>query len=388
MERPPAWPLESNRAFNGLLEGVYARMNDMNAAINDANRDRAASASQTTSRYARQIRYAPIGASGQHSINESRVAIVGMGALGCVIASHLVRSGVGHVRIIDRDIVEWSNLQRQMLYTERDVQQLLPKVEAAAVHLREINSSIVIEPIVADVTPLNAEQLLSNMQLIIDGTDNFSIRYLLNDISVKHNIPWIYGGAVGASGMTMTIMPGDSPCYRCLFPEPPAPGMTDTCETAGVLSPIIDIIASVQASEAIKLLSGNEQALHRTLFQVDLWNHAWMPVGLAGARKNECPTCGQHHYPFLEENGAETAAATLCGRHTVQITPGKPANLDLEQLKLRLAPAGRTTYNRYLLRVELPEGLTFVLFSDGRALVQGTDELLKAKSVYAELLGV
>lgn len=360
-------------------------MNDTN---HDAIHDLAASASQSTSRYARQIRYAPIGASGQHLINESSAAVVGMGALGSVIASHLVRSGVGRVRIIDRDIVEWSNLQRQMLYTEKDVQELLPKAEAAAAHLREMNSSVLLEPFVADVTPLNAEQLLSDVQLIIDGTDNFSIRYLLNDISIKHNIPWIYGGAVGASGMTMTIEPGNTACYRCLFPEPPAPGTTDTCETAGVISPIIDIIASVQASEAIKLLSGNKQALHRTLFQVDLWNHAWMPVGLSNARRSDCPTCGQHRFPFLDESGAETAAASLCGRHTVQITPGKPVSLDLEQLKERLAPAGRTTYNRYLLRLELAEGITFVLFNDGRALVQGTDELSKAKSIYAELLGV
>lgn len=347
-----------------------------------------ASAPHSASRYARQIRFAPIGENGQRLLNGSSVAVVGMGALGSVISAHLVRAGVGFVRIIDRDIVEWSNLQRQMLYTEQDVKLLLPKAEAAAAHLREVNSSIAIEPVVADVTPANAEQLLSDVQLIVDGTDNFSIRYLLNDVSAKHGIPWIYGGAVGGSGMTMTIVPGETPCYRCLFPEPPAPGMTDTCETAGVLSPIVDIIASVQAAEAIKLLSGNKKSLHGTLFQVDLWNHAWMPVKVAHSKKDDCPACAGKKFAFLENDSSETAAAALCGRNTVQITPAKPVSLDLRQLKERLRPAGNVTDNLYLLRIEREDGLSFVLFGDGRALVQGTEDLSKAKSVYAELLGI
>lgn len=347
----------------------------------------ASSMPAASARYARQMRFAPVGTSGQQALSGSRAAVVGMGALGSVIAQHLVRSGVGYVRIIDRDIIEWSNLQRQMLYTEQDVISLLPKAQAAAVHLRAMNSSVTVEPVVADLTAANAEELLADVHLIIDGSDNFSVRYLMNDYSVKHGIPWIYGGAVGASGMTMTIVPNKTPCYRCLFNEPPAPGTTDTCETAGVISPIVDIIGSVQAAEAIKLLSGNRQALHRTLFQVDLWNHSWLPVSIAKAKRSDCPSCGRNHYDFLDEMMSEPAAASLCGRNSVQITPNQPVSLHLDELAVRLQPVGAITLNRYLLRIELEDGLTFVLFSDGRAIVQGTDQLTKARSIYSEILG-
>jgi len=338
-------------------------------------------------RYARQIRFTPIGADGQRSLEQSRVAIVGMGALGSVIASHLVRSGVGYVRIIDRDIIETSNLQRQMLYTEQDVSELKPKAEAAATHLRSFNSEVTIEPIVADLTAANAEELLSGVDLIVDGSDNFSVRYLMNDFSIKHTIPWIYGGAVGASGMTMTIIPGKTPCYRCLFANPPQPGTTDTCETAGVISPVVDIIASTESAEAIKLLSGNTQALHGTLFQVDVWNHAWIPVSLNNSKRSDCPTCGERRFDFLDQSHEESAAAALCGRNSVQITPSAPASLQLEQLALRLKDAGVITLNRYLLRIELSSSMTIVVFPDGRAIVQGTDHLAKARSIYAEILG-
>ncbi|NIK76908.1 adenylyltransferase/sulfurtransferase [Paenibacillus castaneae] len=345
-------------------------------------------ASPATARYARQIRFASIGEQGQQALGSSRVAVVGMGALGSVIAQHLVRSGVGYVRIIDRDLIEWSNLQRQMLYTEEDVRSLLPKAQAAARHLQAINSSVTIEPIVADLTALNAEELLSDVQLIMDGSDNFSVRYLINDYSIKHGIPWIYGGAVGASGLTMTIIPHETACYRCLFDEPPAPGTTDSCETAGVISPIVDIIASVQAAEAIKLLSGNRQSLHNTLFQVDLWNHSWLPVSLVNAKRSNCTCCSQQSYTFLNDMHSELSAATLCGRHSVQISPYQPVTLHLEELAERLKMVGPISSNRFLLRIELKEGLTFVLFSDGRAIIQGTDEIIKARSIYAEILGI
>ncbi|WP_424769022.1 ThiF family adenylyltransferase [Paenibacillus sp. sgz302251] len=340
------------------------------------------------SRYARQKRFAPIGDKGQESLSASRVVVVGMGALGSVIAQHLVRSGVGYVRVIDRDIIEWSNLQRQMLYTEQDVIDLLPKAQAAAAHLRAMNSSVTVEPIIADLTSANAEELLADVHLILDGSDNFSVRYLINDYSVKHRIPWIYGGAVGASGMSMTILPLDTPCYRCMFNEPPAPGTTDTCETAGVISPIVDIIGSIQATEAIKLLSGNHSTLHRTLFQVDLWNHAWLPISLTNAKRSDCACCARRHYEFLNEQLSGPAAASLCGRHSVQISPHQPVSLNLKALSERLRPAGKVTSNRYLLRLELQEELTLVLFSDGRAIVQGTDQLIKARSIYAEILGI
>jgi len=338
-------------------------------------------------RYARQMRFGPIGEKGQEALGGSRAAVVGMGALGSVIASHLVRSGIGYIRIIDRDIIEMSNLQRQMLYTEQDVLELQPKAAAAAVHLRQMNSTVQIEPVVADLTAANAEELLAGVDLIVDGSDNFNVRYLMNDYSVKHGVPWIYGGAVGAGGMTMTVIPGETPCYRCLFANPPQPGTTDTCETAGVISPIVDIIASVQSSEAIKLLSGNKGALHGTLFQVDLWNHAWIPVRLTGSKRSDCPACAKREFDFIEQTAYEPAAASLCGRNSVQISPGMPAKLQLPALADRLHGVGRVELNRYLLRVELPSGMTFVLFRDGRAIVQGTDNLSKARSIYAELLG-
>ncbi|MFC4776346.1 ThiF family adenylyltransferase [Paenibacillus sp. GCM10023252] len=339
-------------------------------------------------RYARQIRYAPIGERGQSALGGSSVAIVGAGALGSVIAQHLVRSGAGRVRIIDRDIVDWSNLQRQSLYDEEDVRRMLPKAEAAAVRLRAINSSITIESVIADVTPANAESLLSDVDLIIDGSDNFTVRYLLNDISIKHNIPWIYGGAVGASGMSMTIVPGETPCYRCIFPEQPAAGAADTCETAGVISPIVDVIGSLQATEALKLLSGNRQALHGTLFQVDLWQGQWMPLQIKESRRADCPACGKHHYDYLSEEMSHRAAAALCGRHTVQITPSRPLEAPLHELVNRLRPIGPIEHNPFVMRLQLEQNLTFILFPDGRALVQGTDDLTAANRIYTELLGI
>lgn len=347
--------------------------------------------SSDTARYARQIRFAPFGEAGQQSIGRGRAAIVGLGALGSVIAQHLVRSGVGYIRLIDRDIVEWSNLQRQMLYTEQDVLDLLPKAAAAAAHLRNINSSIEIESIVADITASNAELLLSDVDVIVDGTDNFTVRYLLNDISIKHGIPWIYGGAVGSSGMTMTIIPQETPCYRCLFPSPPAAGAADSCETTGVLSPIVDIIASIQAGEAIKLLSGNKHMLHGTLFQADFWHHSWMPVAISQSRNPSCLTCVDHKFSSLDEykfSDHSPHTASLCGRLTIQITPSTVQQLDLQELSIRLRSIGLNELNPFLLRIHLSEELTFILFPDGRALVQGTEDPIKARAIYANILGI
>jgi adenylyltransferase/sulfurtransferase len=342
-----------------------------------------------TNRYARQTRFRPIGESGQRKLSEARVAVVGVGALGCVIAQHLVRSGVGYVRLIDRDIVEWSNLQRQLLYTEQDATDLLPKTEAAARRLAAMNSHVAIEPVSADLSADNADSLLKEVDLILDGTDNFTVRYLINDYAVMHGLPWIYGGAVGASGMTMTVLPGATPCYRCVFPDLPPPGASDTCETAGVISPIIDVIASVQATEAIKLLTGNVGSLHGTLFQVDLWNHAWMPLSISHARRSDCPCCGSNgHFDHLEHSGHAPVAAALCGRNSVHLSPGASVQLDLGKLAEQLAPAGEIDRNPYLLRIRLHNGMTFVLFGDGRAIIQGTDETSKARSIYAELLGI
>ncbi|MDQ6418317.1 ThiF family adenylyltransferase [Paenibacillus sp. LHD-117] len=340
-------------------------------------------------RYARQMRFRPIGETGQKRLADARVAVVGVGALGCVIAQHLVRSGVGFVRLIDRDIVEWSNLQRQLLYTEQDAEDLLPKAEAAARRLGAMNGTVAIEAVAADLSADNAESLLDGVELIVDGTDNFTVRYLVNDYAIKHGVPWIYGGAVGASGMTMTILPDETPCYRCVFPETPPPGASDTCETAGVISPIVDVIGSLQATEALKLLSGNREALHGTLFQADLWNHAWLPLSIRHAKRPDCPVCGEERrFEYLDHDEQVPIAAALCGRNSVHLTPGTKVALDLGQLAERLSAAGELDQNPYLLRVKLKNDMTFVLFSDGRAIIQGTEETSKARSIYAELLGI
>ncbi|MBW7477795.1 ThiF family adenylyltransferase [Paenibacillus oenotherae] len=339
-------------------------------------------------RYSRQIRFAPIGQAGQKKLIDSHVAIVGMGALGSVSAQHLVRSGVGKLRIIDRDVLEWSNLQRQVLYTEDDVRRMLPKAAAAAERLTSINSSVAIEPIIAELSPMNAESLLGDVDLIIDGSDNFFVRYLMNDISLKLRIPWIYGGVVGASGMTMTILPHETPCFRCLFPVSIEAGAADTCETAGVISPAVDLIASIQATEALKWLSGSVDALHGTLLQADLWNNHWTPLKVSRSKRKDCPACGEQHYHYLEQGEQELAAASLCGRNTIQISPGRTMTVSLDQLASRLAPIGAVERNPFLLRFKRDESISIVLFPDGRALIQGTEDLLLAKRIYNEIYGL
>lgn len=340
------------------------------------------------SRYARQIRYEAIGTAGQSKLLNSHAVIIGVGALGCVLANHLARAGVGKLTLIDRDIVDRSNLQRQLLYDESDASLGTPKAIAAASRLSAINSEISIEPHVVDLCSYNAEALLSEADIIIDGTDNFSVRYLINEVSIKHAIPWIYGGAVGASGMTLTIVPEITPCLCCLFPEPPAGGSLDTCETAGVLSPIIDTIASIQVMEALKLLTNQEEALHGSLLQIDLWQHHWQSLSVRNARKPACKVCVQRRFELLEGDGEnEPVTASLCGRNTIQVSPARPYSLDLNTLAIRMGKAGRVELNPYSLRLYLPEGIIFLLFTDGRALVMGTDEPARARRTYAELLG-
>jgi len=337
-------------------------------------------------RYARQIRFAPMGESGQAGLLRSSAAVVGMGALGCVIAQHLVRSGVGRVKLIDRDIVEWTNLQRQVLYTEEDALGTLPKAEAAAARLRAINSGIAIEPYAEELSAANAERLLGGTDIIVDGTDNFGARYLMNDYAVKHGIPWIYGGAVGSGGMTMTIVPGVTPCYRCMFPDPPPPGTTDTCESAGVLSPLVDIVGSLEAIEAMKWLAGKQDRLHGGLLQLDIWDTRFMKLGVAGSKREHCPACGQGRYDYLDLAPDASDAATLCGRLTVQLRPAAPHRLHLPDLAGRLAAVGTVELNPFVLRVALEDGLVLILFPDGRALVQGTEDAELARRIYARIL--
>lgn len=337
-------------------------------------------------RYSRQTLFSPIGSAGQAKLEKSRIAIVGLGALGTVLANHMVRGGVGFVRLIDRDYVEESNLQRQMLYDEADADRHMPKAAAAAEKLRSINSTVSIEPFVADVHAFNAESLLSDVDLILDGTDNFQVRYLINDVAVKHGIPWVYGGAVGSRGMFAAIRPSVTPCYRCLFPEPPS-GRGDTCDTVGVIGPIIHIIASYQATEALKLLVGAEIHSNPNLEQFDLWSNMHMQMNVSQARQSDCPACGKGQYQFLNppEDSDEVYTA-LCGRDSVQIAPREKRTVDLAKEEDVFRNIGAVERNAFLLRVRIDEH-TLVLFADGRVLIQGTQDITTAKSLYSKYIG-
>jgi molybdopterin/thiamine biosynthesis adenylyltransferase len=340
------------------------------------------------SRYSRQQLFKPIGELGQQRLLQSRIAIVGMGALGTVLANHMVRAGVGYVRIIDRDFVEWSNLQRQMLYDEDDARNSSPKAEAAKIKLQKINSDIKIDAHVTDLNPTNAERLLSDVNLVLDGTDNFSIRFLINDVCIKHHIPWVYGGAVSSRGVTMTVIPTQTPCLRCIFGQAPAQGSSETCDTAGVIGPIIHIVASYQSTEAIKLLVNDTESLHGKMIQTDLWNHHYSAIDMSKARKTDCPCCVNRQFDYLEHALEEDTLQSLCGRNAVQITPIKSTTLELNEWAERLKRIGHVEINPYLLKFHVNEDLRMILFPDGRVMIQGTDDLVKAKSLYSRYIGM
>src|SRR5688572_29947995 len=269
-------------------------------------------------RYSRQILFPEIGKAGQEKLLNARVLIVGCGALGASHAEMLSRAGVGHIKIVDRDFVEFTNLQRQTLFKESDAVERLPKAVAARTRIGEINSEIEVEAIVADVNQSNVEQLIDGVDLVLDGTDNFQVRYLLNDACVKHGVTWIYGAAVSSYGTTMTIIPGETPCLRCIFEDMPDAGSSPTCDTAGVIMPIIATVSATQVSEAIKLIVGDTGALHRSLLQFDVWHNDRQKIKLS-QRNPDCPTCGKHRYEFLDAESAEFSAV-LCGRNAVQIS--------------------------------------------------------------------
>ena len=283
------------------------------------------------SRYARQMRYPPMGEEGQRRLSQSRALICGCGALGSVIANTLARSGVGSLRIVDRDFLETNNLQRQVLFDEQDVADGLPKAIAAANKLKKINSQIVVEPIVTDVDFKNIGDLVAGVDVIVDGTDNFETRFLLNDVAFKRGLPWVYGGCLGAEGQTMTIVPGETACLRCLMPDTPPPGTTPTCDTAGILAPIINVIASFQANEALKILSGNRDAISRVLTVVDMWDNRIRQVSLESLRTaGDCPACNRREFPWL--SGARAShSAILCGRNAVQLSPPAGASLSFAE---------------------------------------------------------
>ena len=343
-------------------------------------------AQQRLSRYARQMRYGPIGIAGQEKLLASRALIVGCGALGSVLANTLARAGIGRLRIVDRDFLELNNLQRQVLYDEEDVAAGLPKAIAAKTRLDKINSQIEIEAIVADVNHTNIGRLLSQVDCLVDGTDNFETRFLLNDAALKHRVPWVYGGCIGAEGQVLTIIPGQTPCLRCLMPEPPPPGSTPTCESAGILGTIIGVVASMQANEAIKILSGHPEAISRTWNVLDLWDNQMRQIKLDSfGDRSACPTCSGREYPWLDGQRG-SSAAVLCGRNSVQLSfPGREP-ISLKLLADKMAAVGSVTQNRYLVRATIDK-YQVTVFSDGRAVIGGTEDLAEAKSVYAKYVG-
>ena len=342
---------------------------------------------ESLDRYSRQVRFPQLGEAGQRALVESRVALCGCGALGTVLANHLARAGVGSIRIIDRDFIETHNLQRQILFDEKDVADNLPKAEAAARKLRAINSSIHIEPVVTDIDHTNILDLVQDADLILDGTDNFETRYLINDAAVKLEKPWIYGGVIGSEGQTMTILPGKTPCLRCLIETAPPPGMTPTCETAGVLGPAVAVIASFEAIEAIKILSGNVDARNVHLIMVDVWDWSFRQLKVAGLfGKVDCPCCVQKNFEWLE-GGMGSHTTTLCGRNAVQVAVRRTIPLNFAELAARLDGLGSVGHNAFMLRFNT-DGYEFTVFPpDGRAIIKGTNDVTKARTLYSQYVG-
>jgi len=335
-------------------------------------------------RYSRQILFNGIGKDGQRRLLHSRALIVGCGALGSAHAESLARAGVGKLRIADRDFVESSNLQRQTMFTELDASERIPKAIAAANHIRELNSEIEVEPEVTDVNHSNIEQLVKDCDVVLDGTDNFATRYLINDACVKHEINWIYGAAVGSYGVTMTIQPHQTPCLRCVFEEAPPAASAPTCDTAGVIMPIISVVAAVQVSEALKLLTGQDENLHRSLMQFDVWRNDWRKIN-PGPPSPDCPTCGLANFATLEAVSGDFAAV-LCGRNAVQISPAQATRLNFEELAARLRATGDVKFNDYLLRFRTGE-FELTVFQDARSIIRGTNEIKTARSLYAKYIG-
>jgi molybdopterin/thiamine biosynthesis adenylyltransferase len=332
-------------------------------------------------RYSRQILFAPIGAEGQRRLAAASVVLVGCGATGSVLAGTLARAGVGRLRIVDRDYVEHSNLQRQSLFDEKDAAESLPKAVAAARRLSAINSAVAVEPHVADLTPANAKKLLSDADLLLDGTDNFETRYLINDFAVSTAIPWIYVAAVGSYAATMNILPSETACLACVFPEAPK-GMIETCDTAGILNSAANLAAAIAATEALKLLVGARNELRRTLLGWDVWSNQTSEVS-AGIPRADCQVCAKKEFVHLA--GERKAHITLCGRDSVQIHE-RERRVDFSELSTRLEPHGRVRHNQFVLKF-WREPYEMTLFPDGRAIVKGTTDTAIARSLYARFVG-
>jgi len=333
-------------------------------------------------RYSRQILFPGIGEEGQRRLGNSCVLIIGCGALGTIIATSLVRAGVGKVRIIDRDFIEYHNLHRQVLFDEDDIRNGLPKAIAAERHLKKVNSSVEVEGIVADVNYTNIERFVGDADLVLDGLDNFETRFLINDVSLKHKIPWVYGGAISSSGMTMSIIPGDTPCFRCMFASPPHGGMVLTCDTAGVISPAPFIIGSLESTEAMKILVGANN-INRDLIYINVWEGTFKHLKISP--RPDCPAC-RGIYEFLKGQ-FEVECNLLCGQTAVQVMNPHVEQVSLEQLAARLKPVGKVSYNQFMLNF-IVDGYEMVVFPDGRAIVKNTTDKSLARGLYAKYIGI
>lgn len=337
------------------------------------------------SRYFKQALLKEIGEKGQERISNSSVLIAGCGALGTVIANSMVRAGVGHIRIIDRDFIELDNLPRQVLFDEEDIKKGLPKAVAAAEKLRLVNSEIEIKPVVTDLNAGNIVELMKDVDLVLDGTDNFETRFLINDACVKLGIPWIYGGVVSTNGMSYTIIPGKTACFKCFIGDIPKSGSLPTCDTVGVLGMVVSIIASIESIEAVKLLIGDYDSLIKKLIYVDAWYGTRKLINIQKEDRS-CSVCDEKKFDFLEQNKG-TRTAILCGQDAVQISPPKAGLLSLENLAGRLSSVGNVNYNKYMLKFKV-EPYEFTIFPDGRAIIKGTDDETLAKTLLSKYIGM
>ncbi|GEK34039.1 MoeB/ThiF family adenylyltransferase [Kurthia sibirica] len=335
-------------------------------------------------RYSRQQLFRPIGMNGQQLLQQKHVLIIGVGALGSASAEALVRAGIGRLTIVDRDYVEWSNLQRQQLYTEADAHEKLPKVIAAKARLQAINSQVIIDAHILDASSPELLLLLETVDVMIDATDNFDIRFIINDISTKYKIPWVYGSCVSSYGAVYTIIPGETPCFHCLLDV--IPTSTLTCDTAGIISPAVQIVAAYQVAEALKLVTNNKEAVNRKYKTFDVWQNQNMDIDVGKMRKMQCPCCGEQAiHPYLAYEN-QTKLDVLCGRDAVQIRPPKAIQYNFSELVQQLQQHGHVQSNAYLLSYEVPE-YRFVLFQDGRVVIHGIRDEQQAKKIYYQLLG-
>ena len=342
---------------------------------------------QSLERYSRQILFQHIDGNRQKKLINSTVLLIGCGALGTVSSSYLVRAGIGKLRIIDRDFIEENNLQRQILFDEDDILENLPKAVAAQKKLQRINSNVKVEGIVTDINYSNIDELTKDVDIIIDGTDNFETRFLVNDYCVKNSIPWVYGACIGSRGVVMNIIPSMTPCLRCVFETMPQMGSFPTCDTAGVIGPIAGIIASYQVTEAIKILTGNYASVNKSLLEIDVWETNFRQIDISELKDtNNCPTCKLHNYEFLKAE-AGIMTTLLCGKNAIQVMSRNIGNIDLRYLEQRLGSIADVSCNDFMLKFKIKDH-AFTVFPDGRAIITGTADTSIAKGLYSKYLGM